>query len=133
MSLVAIRSALETALAAITPAIATAWENTPYTPVTGTPYQRVYLLAAEPANPEMGRLTRDQGFMQVSLAYPLGAGPAAPTARAELIRAAFKRGATFAASGITTIIERTPEIAPGRVEEDRFVVPVRIRFYALYS
>lgn len=132
MSLVLVRSALEVALAAMTPAISTAYENAPFTPVAGTPYQRVFLMAAEPANPEMGRFTRDQGILQVSLAYPLNAGPAAATARAELIRDTFYRGLSLTSGGIVTTIERTPEIAPGRVEEDRWVVPVRIRFFANY-
>lgn len=130
MSLVLVRSALEVALAAMSPALSTAYENAPFSPAIGTPYQRVFLLAAEPANPEMGRKVTEQGILQVSLAYPLEAGPAAATARAELIRATFYRGATFTASGVSVTIERTPEIAPGRVEEDRWVVPVRIRFFS---
>jgi len=36
MSVVSIRAALETALAAITPAMSTAYENAPFTPVNGT-------------------------------------------------------------------------------------------------
>jgi len=127
----AVRSALEAALAAMSPALATAWENLPYTPVPGTPYQRVYLLPARPENPELGgALQIEQGYMQVSLAYPLDTGPAAATARAELIRSTFARGTSLTDSGITTIIPETPEIAPGRVEEDRFVVPVKVRFTA---
>jgi hypothetical protein len=132
VSAVLIRSALEVALAAMTPALSTAWENAPFTPVVGTPYQRVNLLMAEPVNPEMGRFTRDQGFLQVSLAYPLNAGPAAASARAELIRDTFYRGRSFTSGGLVTTVERTPEIAPGRVEEDRWVIPVKIRFFANY-
>lgn len=130
MSAVKARQALEVALNAMSPALATAWENAPYTPVSGTPYQRVHVLLAEPANIEFGSSYVEQGFMQVSLAYPLGAGSAAAITRAELIRTTFFRGASFTASGVTAIIERTPEIMPGRVEEDRFVVPVRVRFYS---
>ena len=133
MSLVAVRTALEVALAAMSPALATAWENVPYEPVSGTPYQRVFLLPAAPDNPEMGRLAREQGIFQISLAYPLNAGPGAALARAELIRDTFYRGATFTASGVTTTIERTPEISPGRIEEDRYVVPVRVRFFSHYA
>jgi Bacteriophage related domain of unknown function len=132
MSLVSIRAALETALLAMTPAIATAPENTPYTPTVGVPYQRIYLLAAEPLNPEMGTHTTERGFLQVSLAYPLNTGPAAATARAELIRDTFYRGRSFVSGGVTTIIEKTPEIAPAMIEADRYVLPVRIRFFANY-
>lgn len=133
MSLLAVRRCLEEALEAMEGPIATAWENVPFTPVDGTPYQRVFLLAAEPDNPEMGRFTQERGFMQISLAYPLGEGPGAALARAELIRSTFKRGSTFAASGITTTIEKTPEISPALIEDDRYVVPVRVRFFANYA
>ena len=133
MSLLAVRNALETALNGISPSLATAWENSPYTPVSGTPYQRVYLLAAEPDNPEMGRHTTERGFLQISLAYPLDDGPSAAMTRAELIRSTFYRGAAFTASGITTQIERTPEIAPAQIEDDRYVIPVRVRFFAHHA
>ncbi len=130
MSAVLIRSALEVALAAMSPALATAYENAPYTPVVNTPYQRVTMLLAQPANDEFGPIYREQGFLQVSLAYPLNAGAAAATARAQLIRSTFARGNTFTASGTSVHVTKTPEILPGRVEEDRFVIPVRIPFHA---
>jgi hypothetical protein len=89
------------------------------------------MLLATPANPVIGPdFHTEQGFLQIDLAYPLNKGPGEATARAELIRSTFPRGASFTASGVTVTIERTPEIMPGRVEPDRFVVPVRIRFYA---
>lgn len=133
MSLLAVREALETALSGISPAIDYAWENVKYSPIVGVPYARVYLLAAEPDNPEMGTMATERGFLQVSLFYPLDTGPADAMARAELIRATFVRGASFTASGVTTTVERTPEIAPAMIEEDRYHLPVRIRFYAHHS
>jgi hypothetical protein len=128
--LVAVRAALEIALAAMSPNLASAWENTPYVPVAGTPYQRVFLLAAPPENLEIGPIYIEQGILQVSLAYPLDGGPQAAAARAELIRSTFKRGASFTASGVTVNIERTPEIAPAQIEQDRYVLPVKVRFFA---
>lgn len=133
MSLVLIRAALETALAAMSPSLSTAYENVPFTPVTGAAYQRVYIMAVDPDNPEMGTFTQERGFMQVSLYYPLGTGSAAATARAQLIRSTFKRGMTFTASGLSTTIEKTPEIAPSQTDDDRFVLHVRIRFFANYA
>lgn len=131
MSAVLVRAALEVALNAMSPSLATAWENAPYAPISGTPYQRVNLLLAEPDNPEMGgHLHTERGYLQVSLAYPLNAGPGTATARADLIRSTFYRGRSFTSGAITVHIEKTPEIAPGRVEEDRFVIPVKVRFFA---
>ena len=146
MSISSVRIALETKLATITPALSTAYENVPFTPVTGTAYQAAYLLPATPANPTMGDgYYREQGIFQVTLMYPLQAGPKTAAARAELIRAAFKRGTSITIDGIdnwydyffspfggitTTIVDRTPEIGQGRVDGDRWALPVKIRWYA---
>ena len=54
MALVEIRTALETKLNALTPTIATAWENVPLTPVVGTAYQQVNLMIADTLNPTLG-------------------------------------------------------------------------------
>jgi hypothetical protein len=138
MSALLIRKALEVALAAMTPSMAIAYENQNFTPVVGAPYQQIALLLAEPDNSLVGRagMYRQDGFLQVDLKYPLDGAPGSiggtepATTRAELIRSTFYRGASFTASGVTVNIERTPEIMPARVEEDRFVIPVRVRFYA---
>jgi len=130
MSAVLVRSALEVAVAGMTPTLSTAYENAPFTPAVGTPFQRITVLLAQPANDEFGPIYREEGFMQVDLKYPLDAGPAAAETRAELIRSTFARGTTFTASGTKVHITKTPEIMPGRVEEDRYVKPVRIPFHA---
>lgn len=129
MSLTLVRQALETALDAAL-SIDVAWENVPYTPTPGTPYARAYLLAAEPDNAEIGGLVTDQGFLQVTLCYPLGTGPAAAMATAETIRSTFPRGASFTASGVVTQIPRTPAIGPAMTEEDTYSLPVRVRFFS---
>lgn len=130
MSQPTIRAALETALAGLEPAIDTAWQNVPYTPVTGRPYQEAYLLPATPENYSMGDSSRqERGIFQVSLKYPTGQGTAAVGARAEMIAALFRRGASFTKAGITVQIEHTPEIADGRDDDDRWMVPVKIRYF----
>jgi hypothetical protein len=130
MSLAAIRSALETQLATITPALVTAYENAPYTPVAGTPYQAPYVLLAQPDNSEIGPGFNDQGIFQVNLFYPKDAGPAAAQARAELIRTAFPFAASFVSGTTTVNITATPEVAPARAEDDRYLLPVKVRFRA---
>ena len=129
MSAVAIRAALETALSGMA-ALSTAYENAPFTPVAGTAYQRVTVLFAEPDNSETASNYVERGFMQVSLCYPLGTGSAAVAARAELLRATFRRGLSFTSGSVSVWIIGTPEITPGFVDGDRYIVPVRIRFYA---
>lgn len=131
MSIVSVRAALETKLNNMTPSLATAWENAPYTPVTGTAYQRVWLLTAEPSNPTMGDdYYREQGILQITLYYPLQTGSSAAAARADLIRTTFKRGTSMTSGANTVIIDRTPEISSGRVEGDRWALPVKIRWFA---
>ncbi len=133
MSALAIRAALEIALAALSPPLDTNWENAKPDFVAAPPYQRVWLMMAEPDNPEMGGAVQDRGIMQITLCYPLDAGPGDAMARAELIRAAFPRGTALTNSGVVTVIEKTPEISPARIEEDQYVVPVRVRFFANYG
>lgn len=131
MTTSALRAALSVALNSISPALACAWENVAFTPVNGTPYQRVSMLRAAPENPSIGsRMHREVGVLQVTLCYPLGFGPQPAEARAELIRTAFGRGASFMAPGATAHITTTPAVAAGYIEADRYCVPVSIRFHA---
>lgn len=131
MSIDSVRTALETKLNGITPALSTAWENVPFTPVPGTAYQRAFLLPATPSNPTMGDgFYREQGIFQITLMYPLQAGTLTAATRAELIRTAFKRGTSMVSGGVTVRIETTPEISQGRVDGDRWSVPVKVRWFA---
>ena len=129
--LVSVRQALEVALFAITPAIACAWENQPYTPVTNSPYQRVTLVPSMPDNATFGDgHYQERGLLFIELHYPINNGSVTAATRAELIRTTFKRGASFTNGGVTVIIEKTPEIGQGMVLDAFWVLPVRVRFYA---
>jgi hypothetical protein len=131
MTVVKIRAALELALDAMSPSLQTAWENAEAIPVQGTAYQRAFIVTAPPQNIEMtGKIHREQGYLQVSLLYPLGEGPAAAATRAELIRATFYNGATFTNGGVSVIVDGTPEIGPAFNDDGRYILPVRIRFYS---
>jgi hypothetical protein len=129
MSIAAIRKALEVKLAAMSPAVATVYENTEYTPVAGTPYQRANLLPAEPDNSTQGSTYyREQGIFQVTLCYPQKVGPGTALARAEALRTHFKRGTTMEKDGLTVIVMRTPNIMPAYIEADRYCIPVSIQY-----
>lgn len=133
MSEPAIRVALEVRLAALTPALATAYENAAYTPVAGTPYQRVALMRAQPANPEAGTFQQMQGIFQVTLEYPQNVGPNAAEARAKLLADWFYRTLSLTASGVIVTINRASYIMAGFVDGDRWAVPVRIFYLANIS
>lgn len=131
MSTSAIRAALSVALNSIAPALATAWENVPYQPINAAPYQRVNLLRAAPENPSIGAgMHREVGIMQVTLCYPLGAGPQPAEARAELVRSSFARGLSFSSGAAIVHITTTPAVASGYIDDDRYCIPVSIRFHA---
>lgn len=128
-----IRVALETRLAAIASPLATQFENDSFKPIAGTPYQQANLLLADPANPEIGRLYQENGYMQITLRYPIGVGPGAVQVRAQALRDWFYRGLCLAANGLTVTINRTPTISPSFVDGDRFCIPVKVRFFANVS
>lgn len=131
MSLAAIRAALETRLAAIAPALETSWENVDFKPSSiNVPFQEVFLLPAEPDNTVFSSNYQEHGILQVTLDYPVSIGSKDVLARAQLIRNQFVRGTSYVSGGITVTIERTPEIGPAAPEDDRYRVPVRIRWYA---
>ena len=132
MSQVKVRTALEETLAAMTPALATALENVRFTPpAANVPYQKAFVLFAEPDDPEAGHsLHFERGIFQVTLMYPLQTGDGTARARAEAIRAIFYRGASFTNSGITVVVVNTPEAGQGVVEDGRWSIPVKIRFLA---
>lgn len=130
MSIVSIRAALETALATISPTLSTAYENAAFTPVTGTPYQRVWLMPAEPDNSEIGANYQEMGLMQIDLHYPKDSGPAAAAARVALIRSKFKRATSFSSGGVIVTIQRTPEAIQSQEDADTYKLPVRVRWFA---
>lgn len=108
----------------------TQWENTLLAPTEGQPYQRVNFLFADPINPEMGGYAIENGFMQITLMYPLTKGAGDAMTYAQSIRDFFNKGLPLTASGANVVINRTPTIAPGAIDGDRYSVPVKIRFYA---
>jgi hypothetical protein len=132
MSQTLIRAALESALGAMAPALDTAWENKGFTPpANSVPYQKAYVLFAEPDDAEMGHARHtERGIFQITLCYQLGVGDSIARARADLIQTTFYRSASFVAGGVTVTVERTPEASGGRAEGDRWVVPVKIRFFS---
>lgn len=104
-----IRAALEVRLNSLSPAISTAWENTKFEPVNGTPYQRVNLLYANPDNLVLGCDRRTEtGIMQITLCYPLNLGATQIEDRANALISHFARGTVMTNSGQSVQVTRTP-------------------------
>lgn len=131
MSYVLIRQLLEVRLNAITPALATAFENVPFTPLQTTPWQTVHLLPAKTLNPTFGdAFKRETGIFQITLNYQENAGAAAAVARAELIRAQFPRGLALFSGTLRVLIDQAPSVAIGINDGGWYRLPVSIPFIA---
>lgn len=131
MSIIKIRSALENHLATMSGALSISYENAQFEPTAGTAFQVVNLLPATVQNPSIGAdLHRELGIFQVTLYYPINAGPTDCATMAENIRTRFKRGTTITNSGVTVMIDSTPSIARGIIDGDRWVVAVSIPYMA---
>lgn len=134
MSEIKIRQALETALAAMTPALPTVFHGAP--PPAGfdatKPHQKAYLLRAP--NRSVGlseKTTVHSGTFQVSLCYPTGNGAGAIDARAVAIQAHFYAGRVLEKDGVKIRIKGKPSIGDP-VTLSPLVVPVSIRFESIF-
>lgn len=129
MSLNKIKKALELHLSTIAPALSTAYEGVSFTPVVGTPYQRVILVPRKPKNTTMGDdHYREVGEFQIFLCYPTNQGTGNALARADVIRSHFQRGTSLIEDDIVVQINYTPQIGGSSIAGDRLVVPVIIPY-----
>ena len=109
----------------------TAWEGVAFTTTPGVPYQRVNLIMGTPETPVYGgKFSREIGFFQLTLYYPVQRGTAAIMTRAELIRSTFPRGSSFSNGGVVVNIPRKPEIFPTILSEEVITTVVRIPYWA---
>lgn len=123
------KKALEKHLSALTPSLSTAYEGVSFSPVNGTPYQRVQLVPSRPENPTLGDdYFRDNGEFQVFLLYPSNKGTGEVLGRAEALRSHFKRGTTLTEGNSVVQIMRTPYISGCTIIGDRVIIPVLIRY-----
>ena len=130
MSALTIRQLLEQRVAAMTPALATAWENVLFEP-PDAPWQDVTLMLDAPQRPTLGSaFWRQRGHLQILLVYPLNTGVATVMARAELIRTTFPQGLTLSSGSVRILLETNAEIARGRELSGWYQVPVTIPFTA---
>jgi hypothetical protein len=135
MSITAIKTALESKLNALTPALATAWEGISFVPVTGTPYQQVNILPSDTLNPSIGDgHYREKGILQITLCYPLKSpnetGTKPTLQRADLLCSHFKRGTTITNSGINVLIHKTPSKSQCFIDGDRIRIAISIYWQA---
>jgi hypothetical protein len=109
----------------------TAFENVTYAPKVGEAYQRTVLAPITPENPTLGDgYFREVGFYQVVLSYPKGEGAGRISDMAELVQDYFKRGTTLVEGSDKIIVDRTPQISPIYINDNRAEITIRIRYYS---
>lgn len=127
MTIALIQAALEQRLATLTPALATAYENATFTPVTGTPYQRINMLVNRPVDHAVTLdVTEQRGIVQVTLMYQQGTGRGAAQARAALIADLFKPPLTLTNGAVKVELVKTVHVGGGMPDGDRWMVPISI-------
>lgn len=108
----------------------TAYENVAYTPSPTIPYQMSRLVPLPVENPTLGDgYNREVGFYQIVLSYPRGSGVGAMTTVADKIKKHFKRGVTLVVDNDVIIIDRSPELAPTYINDNRTEMIIRVRYY----
>lgn len=131
MSLLKISAAFEKRLKALDANFATALPNLPYTPVTGTPYQRIRMLPATPVNPTLGdSYHREVGFCEIMLFYPVNIGRGLAQAKADAIKNHFPRALALTEAGQVIKIDRTPNVGVEIQTGDRYAIPITISYYS---
>lgn len=129
MSIIKIKKAFERKLLEL-PQIDTSYEGDDYQPSIDVPYQRLLHLPDAPLNPTFGDgYRREVGAFTVFLNYPSSMSIEAKE-RAEQIQALFFRGSTLLEGGLEVIIQRTPAITSGTQAADRYILPIRIQYFA---
>lgn len=142
MSRAAIRTALESHLAALTPQWPTQWDNVTFSePTNRTPWQRASVMFADtkPLGMAAGSGQEWRGVFHVTIWTPSGTGPQAAEARAALLRGDlaagieghFRRGLVLSAAGAHVTILQPYERAP-IIEAKWYGLPVHIPFQSFF-
>ncbi len=109
----------------------TAFENVTFTPKVDQPYQLSRLVPLPVENPTYGdNYNREVGFYQIVLSYPKGNGVGNITLMADKVKDYFKRGTTLVEGSDKIIIDRTPQISPVYINDNRAEITIRIRYYS---
>lgn len=130
-----VQSALNDRLNTDFPTTPVAWENYPFSPTTGTPYLRAWILPAESDVVTLGPnpVILRTGIFQIDCCYPLGKGWGPAKSKAAEIVEDFKAGTRFVYNGLTVQVDRAWP-GPGAIDEQGWYrVPVSIKYSCYYQ
>jgi hypothetical protein len=126
------RLAFEEAINAISPTIATAYENVSFTPTINVPYQELYDIPASNDHLFVNSSEFESlGIFQITLRYPSGKGSKDAFNRAELYVSSFPVGRKLTKNGDTITVIQTPQINVLGVDGDRYSVAVSINYKSI--
>lgn len=125
MSFIGVENALLTAVSSTLSGWAIEYPNSRFTAPTGTKYARVFVVqgGSEAMTLGTGGTDEDVGFLQIDMFYPLDIDRSTSSTDYDTVRASFKRGTVFTASGQSvrcTSCTRTE----GQREDDRYRITV---------
>jgi uncharacterized protein DUF4128 len=122
---------LATWAAAHSPALSIAYQNKPFTPVTGTAYLKAILLPADTSSEDLaGTLRTYRGVFQVSVVAPINTGPGAAESIADELVALFVHNARLTATGFT-VQQITPATQAAALQDaSSYIVPVSFEYRA---
>jgi hypothetical protein len=107
-----------------------ALENASYTPTTGTPYLRTKLMPEASTTFSIARSDlKYNGMFQIEAVYPIETGTSQAMNICAIIAQEFMSGA-YLEYGDACITIEEPEQLQGYRFEDRYIVPLRINYYA---
>lgn len=108
-----------------------AYQNRPFTPVTGTLYLKAILLPADTASDDLaGALRTYRGVFQVSVMAPINAGPGLAETIGDELVALFVMNARLTASGFT-VQQITPATQAAALQDEKnYIVPVSFEYRA---
>jgi len=122
---------LATWAAARVPALKVAYQNAPFTPVTGETYLKAILLPADTSSDDLaGALRTYRGVFQVSVVSPINTGPGAAETIGDELAALFTMNQRLTATGFT-VQQITPATqAAALPDEKNYIVPVSFEYRA---
>lgn len=127
-----IRNALFSHLATLSIGLPVAWPGEAYQPPAGA-YLKADWLPNRTSGDFMANDSTQEhmGLLQVTVMVPSGSNAqATATGHADSIATHFARGTVIDLSGLRVRIDQPPSVAPAVIEQDRFGVPVTIRYRA---
>jgi len=111
--------------------ISTAYENSKFSPVEGTPWARLTILPSQPEIMTLGPSGEDEhlGILQIDLYYPTDEGNSPVLTMADSIRTAYKAGTSLSYNGQSVVILNCGR-SGGELENGYFKIMLNVAYRA---